>query len=165
VPAKPNLDLESILRVLARHGVDHIIVGGVCAVLHGAPVATFDLDVVHSRERGNVERLLKALQELAAYYRTHPEQQIRPSESHLASAGHQLLMTRFGPLDVLGLIGAGRGYSDLIPHTMEMELGDGLKVRLLDLETLIQTKQEAAGEKDVAVLTILRRILAERRSP
>ena len=39
------------------------------------------------------------------------------------------------------------------------------KVRLLDLETLIQTKQEAAGEKDVAVLTILRRILAERRSP
>jgi hypothetical protein len=42
-----------------------------------------------------------------------------------------------------------------------MEIGDGLKVRLLDLETLIQTKQETAGEKDLAVLATLRRVLKE----
>ena len=165
MPAEPSLDIEAILRTLAGHGVEFIVVGGVCAVLHGAPVTTFDLDVVHSRGRKNVVRLLSALQELDAYCRAQPEKQIRPSKSHLSSAGRQLLMTRFGPLDVLGLIGEGREYSDLAPHTIEMDVDERLTVRLLDLETLIQTKQETAGEKDLAVLAILRRILGERRGP
>ena len=136
--------------------------GGVCAVLHGAPVATFDLDVVHSRSPGNVERFLKALESLGAYYRSTPKQRLRPAESHLSSAGHQLLMTRFGPLDVLGLIGTSREYPDLIPHTVEMRIDESLSIRALDLETLIETKQETAGEKDLAVLSILRRVLEEK---
>jgi len=42
-----------MLRVLRGHQVDFIVVGGVAAVLQGAPVSTFDVDVVHSREEGN----------------------------------------------------------------------------------------------------------------
>jgi hypothetical protein len=164
VPAKPELDIEAILRTLDAHGVDCIVVGGVCAILHGAPVATFDLDVVHARNAANVRRLLDALEELDACYRVNSEKRMKPSESHLASRGHQLLMTRFGPLDVLGLIGSGREYEALAPHTVVMEIGGGLKVRLLNLQTLIETKQETAGEKDRAVLTILRRVLRERQS-
>ena len=38
-----------LLRVLDRHKVDFIVVGGVAAILEGAPVATFDLDIMHSR--------------------------------------------------------------------------------------------------------------------
>jgi hypothetical protein len=133
VPACSSLDIEAILRALGAHGVDYIVVGGVCAVLSGAPVATFDLDVVHSRTRENVQRLLAALKELKACYRTNPEKSLKPTESHLSSAGHQLLMIRFGPLDVLGLIGAGREYQDLLPHT-----------------------------KDLRGLAILRRVLAEK---
>jgi hypothetical protein len=162
VAAEPSLDIEAILRTLAAHGVEYIVVGGICAVLHGAPLATFDLDIVHSRNKGNVGRLLSALRELDAYYRAQPNKRIRPSESHLSSAGHQLLMTRFGPLDVLGLIGDGREYPDLAPHTIELQVDELLKVRLLDLETLIQSKQETAGEKDLAVLNILRRVLEEK---
>jgi hypothetical protein len=38
-----------ILRVLSRHRVEFILVGGVAAILEGAPVSTFDLDImVHS---------------------------------------------------------------------------------------------------------------------
>jgi hypothetical protein len=89
-----------ILKVLTRRRVDFIIVGGVSAVLHGAPVTTFDLGVVHARDPENVTRLLSTLEELQAVYRVQPERQLRP--------GHQLLLTRFGPLDVLGLIGKSR---------------------------------------------------------
>jgi hypothetical protein len=32
-------------------------VGGVSAVLHGAPVTTFDLDIVHARDPENIARL------------------------------------------------------------------------------------------------------------
>src|SRR5208337_4293546 len=98
---KPSVDYLAILKTLRPHGVDFIIVGGVCAVLHGAPLATFDLDVVHSREPDNLARLMAALDELDAPYRIHGRHHRKPGASPLASAGHQLLMTRFGPLDLL----------------------------------------------------------------
>jgi len=143
--------------------VDFVVVGGVCAVLHGAPVATFDLDVVHSRDPENIMRLQAALRALEARYRVPGHRHRRPDESHLASAGHQLLMTRYGPLDLLGAIGAGRDYGALLAHTVRMRIGAGLNVRLLDLPTLIEIKQETGGDKDKAVLAILRRTLEEKR--
>ena len=51
-------DFLEILRILSDHKVEFIVVGGVCAVLHGAPVATFDLDLVHNRALDNLERLI-----------------------------------------------------------------------------------------------------------
>ena len=60
-------------------------------------MTTFDLDIVHARDRENIVRLLSALEELEAVYRARPEQQLRPGESHPASPGHQLLLTKFGP--------------------------------------------------------------------
>jgi hypothetical protein len=33
-------DFFKILQTLAEHEVDFIVVGGICAVLHGAPVST-----------------------------------------------------------------------------------------------------------------------------
>jgi hypothetical protein len=138
------------------------VVGGVAAVLEGVDVpVTLNLEVVHSREPGNIGRLLRALDSLGASYRMRPE--LKPNASHLASSGHKLLTTRFGPLDVLGTIGQARGYDDLLPHTHEVELDDGLRALVLDLETLIAIKEEVAGEKDLAVLPIMRRTLEEKR--
>jgi len=88
-----KLDFLAMLRALLHHEVDFIVVGGVAAALNGAPLTTFDLDVVHSREAGNVERLLAALEDLRARSRLHGESEVKPDRSHLSSAGHQLLMT------------------------------------------------------------------------
>lgn len=148
-----------MLRLLSEHGVEFIVVGGVCAVLHGAPIATMDLDVVHSREPENVQRLLRALRDMDARYRSQPDKKLRPTESHLRSRGHSLLLTRFGPLDILSEIGAGSGYDELLPHTVEVPLSGQLTVRILDLTTLVRMKEEAGGEKDQVVLPILRRLL------
>jgi hypothetical protein len=160
--AEPEPDFLAILQVLATHQVDFVVIGGVSAALQGAPVTTFDLDVVHSRATENLDHLLKALQELDAWFREHPTRRLRPDRSHLASTGHQLLMTRFGPLDLLGTIIGDRGYEDLVGQTVEMSLGEGLCVRLLDLPTLITIKEQTGREKDKAVLAILRRTLEEK---
>jgi hypothetical protein len=85
-----------------------------------------------------------------------------PGRSHLASAGHQLLHTKHGPLDLLGSVGSGRGFDELTPHSAELELAPDLTIRLLSLETLIELKEEVAQEKDLAVLPLLRRTLEER---
>jgi hypothetical protein len=167
---QPKPDFLYILQTLSKHEVEYIIVGGVCAVLHGAPISTFDIDLVHSREPGNLKRLLKALEELEANYRDpvrriqiRTGRIIKPEESHLSSPGHQLLMTKGGPLDLLGEIAKGRDYKDLLKNTVTLKISENLKVHLLNLETLIETKEEAGQEKDRVVLAILRRTLEEKK--
>ena len=158
----PTSDFYSILETLSNYKVDFIIVGGVCGVLHGAPVTTFDLDVVHSRTQENLTRLLPALEELDAYYRGRQDQRLKPKKDHLSSPGHQLLMTRFGPLDLLGTIGAGRSYPDLLEYSDEMEIGK-IRLKVLSLEKLIEVKEELGSEKDKATLPVLRQTLLEKR--
>ena len=72
-------------------------------------------------------------------------------------------MTRSRPLDILGTIGRGRDFSSLASRSRPIDLGDGLVVRVLDLDALIDVKREVAREKDLATLPILVRTLAERR--
>lgn len=159
---KPSPDFLAILRILCNHAVDFIIVGGVAGVLHGAPISTFDLDVVHSREPRNLDRLLKALDALGARYRTPGGENLRPQISHLASSGHQLLLTEAGPLDLLGTIGKGHGYDALVAQASELDVGEGVTARVLNLAALIRIKAETAQEKDTAQLAILRRTLEEK---
>jgi len=154
-----SVKFREILRVLLKYRVDFVLVGGVAAFLHGASINTLDIDVVHSTDPQNVERLLAALEELDAIYRIQPERRLRPTASHLTSPGHQLTLTKFGPLDLLGAIGSHRFYKDLLPHTSLMDLAPDVEVRVLNLDTLIAVKEEVGGEKDLAVLAILRRTL------
>ena len=159
----PERRLVAPFRILQSNGVEFILVGGLAAVVQGAPVDTFDVDLVHSRDAANIQRLLPVLEELDAIFRMQPERRLRPNASHLASPGHLNLVTIHGPLDLLGTIGQGLSYQDLLPHTTELEIAQGLRIRVLNLEKLIALKEELGGEKDRAVLPILRRTLEEKR--
>jgi len=149
-----------ILRLLAARRVDFILVGMAAGVLRGAPTTTLDLDIVHRRSADNVGRLLGALTMLEAIYRHHPRG-LRPSQSPLMGAGHQLLTTKHGDLDCLGAVGDQQSYEDLLDHAPEVELERGLSVRVIDLPTLIELKEKAGRPKDLAVLPVLRATLAE----
>ena len=150
-----------ILRTLVRHGVEFIVVGGMAAALLGAPIFTLDLDVVHSRTPQNVERLLAALAELDAVYRTDPSRRSSPKASHLEGPGHQLLQTKFGVLDVIGTIEEDAAYDDLLPDTVLAEVA-GVEARILTLERLIRIKEKLDRPKDKAMLLVLRATLEER---
>jgi hypothetical protein len=158
----PRAGFAEILRRLARSEVDFIVVGMTAGVLQGAPATTLDVDVVHRRSPENVARLLSALRELAAVYR-HDPRGLAPSESHLLGPGHQLLRTSLGDLDCLGAIDEGRGYEDLLPLTATMTLGEGVTLRVLTLEALIEAKERSGRPKDLAMLPLLRAALDERR--
>ena len=155
----PKPDFEAILKTLASADVEFIIVGGVCAVLHGAPVSTFDLDLVYSRTSDNLDRLATVLEKLAAFYREKP--MISPRASRLNGPGHHLLMTKFGPLDLLGSVVGGLGYWELLKETEEVELGGKIRVRILNLPALIRLKEQLGRDRDKAVLPILRKTLEE----
>ena len=86
--------LADILVTLAKHDVRYIAVGGIAAVLRGAPINTRDVDIVYDRAEDNLSRPLEALADLDAYFRDDPRN-LRPNESHLRSTGHKLLRTRW----------------------------------------------------------------------
>jgi hypothetical protein len=147
-----------ILRVLSRHEVEHILVGGMAAILEGAPVSTFDMDIVFLRTDENLRRLLAALLELDARYLDPAGRHIVPDAGKLASLRMHRLVTSWGPLDVLETIGKGLSYADLAGDTRVSDL-EGASVRILGLETIIRSKEQANRDKDRATLPILRRTL------
>jgi len=155
--------LTALIRALHDAGVDFLVVGGLSAVLNGVPINTFDADVVHRRTSENVDRILPVLESLDAVYRIQPERRLRPAKQALMSKGHQTLLTKYGPLDLLGTIGIELGYEELVPKSTEILIAENVRVRVLNLETLIELKEQLNGEKDRATLPILRRTLQEKR--
>jgi predicted nucleotidyltransferase len=153
--------LLETLRKLEESKSEFILVGGLAAVLNGAPVQTFDIDLVYSAHPENIERLLIVLASLDAVFRIQPERRLRPTASHLSGKGHLNLITTGGPLDLLGAIGRNLTYEDLLSHCVAMDIGEGVRVKVLDLETLISIKEQLGGDKDLAVLPILRETLRE----
>lgn len=156
-----SADFFEILRVFSQRNVEFIVVGGVCGVLHGAPITTFDLDVVYATNATNTERLLSVLEDLDGRSRLH-QRKIKPNKSHFEAGGHLLLQTRLGPLDLLGSIGNKHKYDELFEHTVEGVIRD-VSFRMLNLQTLIRTKEEVGREKDKFVLPILRATLSQQR--
>lgn len=156
-------DFTEILRVLCEHDVDFIVVGALSAVLQGAPIMTLDIDIVHERSEANVQRLLDALDELDAQYRGHGERVLRATADRLVGAGHQLMMTREGPLDLLGCIEDELDYEGLLDDTVLYSI-DGYEVRVLDMRRYLALKEKSERPKDLAMVPVLRATLEERES-
>lgn len=152
------LRFADILEVLSRHEVDLIVVGGVAAILEGAPVSTFDLDVVILRANENHARLLTALQELNARYLDPAGRHIVPDAEKMETMRIHRLLTDSGPLDVLESIGHGLTFADLVDQTLEYEVA-GFRVRTLRLEMVIRSKEQAHRDKDQMALPVLYRTL------
>jgi hypothetical protein len=158
----PAPDFAGALRVLAQHHVEFLVVGGVGAALAGALIATADLDVLYRRTRENAQRLAQALRAMDAIYRDPAGRRVEPDASRLLQFRISLLVTRFGYVDALAEIGPRLGYDDLVGRSSEIELQD-FRVRSLDLEAIIETKEFSDRPKDRAVLDVLREALRIRR--
>ena len=53
--------LQGVFRSFQGHDVKYVVIGGIAAILHGVPRATFDLDILIDATPDNAHRLLEAL--------------------------------------------------------------------------------------------------------
>jgi predicted nucleotidyltransferase len=160
VPTHPAIaDIAAFTRLLLERGVEFILIGGAAAVVHGSPTSTRDYDLVHARSLSNVKRILGVVEELDAYFRTDLGfRRIVPQTEHFMGHGQILLSTTLGPVDFLCELHDGRGFEELLPHTVALD-ADGLPLRVLDLPTLIEVKTAAGRPKDKLVVMELLAIL------
>ena len=155
-----SVNLGAILEGLMEAGVDFILVGGLAAVVQGAPVTTMDVDIVHSQSPENIAKLVSFLKSIDAFHRRPDDKVIEPQEGDLSGMGHALFTTQLGPLDVLAVIEEGRAYRDLLEHTVEIAFRNHT-IRVLDLKMLIQLKRTSTDPKDMQRLPVLEETLRQ----
>jgi hypothetical protein len=153
-------DLGAILEGLIETGVEFILVGGLAAVIQGAPVTTMDVDIVHRQSSENIAKLLAFLKSIDASHRRPDDKVIRPKEGDISGKGHALFTTRLGPLDVLAVIEEGKAYEDLLEHTVEIEFR-GHTLRVLDLKMLVELKRVSTDPADKQRLPVLEETLRQ----
>jgi hypothetical protein len=143
---------QEIFATLERHEVRYVLVGGVAAILHGAPHVTTDVDVVPEEGRDNLERLSAALKELNARIRIAGEPQGVPfdhSAESLSRVRIWNLVTDHGDLDITFVPSGTRGYDDLIRDARR------IPVRGIDEPALARDaiRSKACGESTCAAVS------------
>ena len=68
------------------------------------------------------------------------------------------LTTKLGDVDLLTEVAGGETYSDLLPHSFEVE-AFGVRFKCIDLSTLIRIKEAAGRTKDREAIAELRVLL------
>jgi len=164
-----QFDPEAILRVVAQHRVEYVLVGGLGASLYGSPILTDDVDIVPDLKKTNLDALAAALNELNARSRSHEELdgiEIDWSGKNLQKwiVDFQFLnlLTDYGVLDLLHRPGGTAGYRELARNAEQFEVGDFV-VHAAALEDIIRSKEAVGRERDLQHLPTLRLLLERRR--
>ncbi len=153
-----DADVGALLEALSAAGVAHVVVGGVAAVMHGAPLPTRDLDIVPDPDPGNLDRLHALLVRLGAVFREVGTRELAVRRTDLSGEGQVLTRTSLGPLDVLLRVHDGRGYAELLPRSICL-VADGLAVHVLDLPALIELKAGTGRARDRLAVPVLAALL------
>ena len=157
-------DYEKILDALVSAGVEFIIVGGAAATAHGSARLTEDLDIVYSRQKENVKRLVEALKPFRPRLRGAPEDlPFQWDEETIKKGLNFTLTTSAGWLDVLGEITLGGSFEQLLSDSIKLKIF-GHECLCLGLSRLIEVKRAAARCKDFEAIAELQAILEERDS-
>jgi hypothetical protein len=164
---EPEFRPERMLRVLRRHQVRFVLVGGFAAVIHGSPYVTTDIDVVPDADRGNLERLSRALKAMHARVWTSAEPEgVAFNHDGESLGGVQVwnLITDHGRLDVTMRPTGTDGYDDLARDAVHLAIM-GTEVDVASLADVVRSKEAAGREKDRLVLPVLRRLLESEARP
>ena len=154
-----SFDGLAIVRALARHDVDYILIGGFAAAAYGSPLLTNDIDIVPEGGRENLARLSKALKTLDARIRAGDEAFPFDHDADSLAAGNIWnLTTKYGDLDITFTPSGTQGYADLKQDAIEVTIR-GATVKLAALVDIVRSKEAAGRDKDRRALPILRELV------
>jgi hypothetical protein len=158
-----SFDPIGALATLQRHDVEFVVIGGVAGRLWGSPTMTNDVDICYARDRANLEHLATALRELGARLRgVDDDIPFQLDAATLANGQNFTFATSLGPLDILGLPAGIRHFRELAANAAHFDLGDGVIVKVCDIDDLIRMKRAAGRPKDRIEVEVLSAVREER---
>lgn len=154
-------DFASLIRLLAQHHVEYILVGGAAATAHGSARLKRALDIVYWRTPENIARLAACLGAHHPYLRgAPPGLPFRLDAGTIQRGLNFTLTTDLGALDLFGEIPGGGTYEDLERDAIEIKLF-GVTCRCLGLRRLIEVKRAAGRPRDPEVIAELQALVEE----
>ncbi|MHB1130563.1 MAG: DUF6036 family nucleotidyltransferase [Ilumatobacteraceae bacterium] len=151
-------DPVRICEVLNEEGVEYIIIGGFAAVIHGSSLPTRDIDVLPTRESGNLTKLARALNRIGAMIRTSGDPVSTLIDGPFLANMPLLLnlVTDLGEMDLaFSPSGPLDGYDGWNAHAVVLTIAPGIDVRVAALEDIIASKRAANRPKDQQSLPYL----------
>jgi len=143
------LDAERILRALAEHKVDYVLIGGLAVQTHGHVRTTNDADLIPAPEPANLERLAAALRSLGAKVVNPGAERTEITAEMLPRATIWQFTSRDGGIDVMHEVPGGRSFAELSKGALHVRLGD-IEVPVVGLDDLIQMKLARGRPLDLA---------------
>lgn len=153
------MDFAGVLRGLRDAGIEHVLIGGVAAVVQGAPFTTNDVDVCYGADTANIARLVRLLTEWKAYPRGWEDGLSFVLDARtFVDTPVLTLRTTMGDMDLLDRVDGIGDYKAVLARSRMMDLG-GIEVRTLDVVGIIAAKEAAGRPKDREHVKILRALL------
>lgn len=145
---------EELLERLRAHQVEFVIIGGLCVVIHGAPMVTQDVDICCRLGAENLRRLEAAVKDLHPVHRMTPNRLPFELDDRLC---HDLknvyLRTDLGILDCLGEVTGVGSYDDALRQSVPCLSG---RFRMLNMEAILAAKAATGRRRDFEAIHWLR---------
>lgn len=146
-------DFAEFIRILNRHRIRFVVIGGYAVAFHGAPRATDDVDVLVEQTERNVLRLERALVEFAGAA-PHPRA-LRQRGGVVRIGGtvvHIDITTKVDGIGDFGPVWARRVRGDFL----------GEPTNYVSMRDLLRTKRAANRPKDQGDIAFLEQALRAR---
>jgi hypothetical protein len=148
---------QALLTRLKDSGLEFVVIGGVCVVYHGAPLATFDLDLCCPFGEENVRKIESAVKDLNPVHRlTANKLLLEMTRSSFGNLKNIYLQTDFGKLDCLSEVAGVGDFDEVKKHSVVAKMSYG-EFRFLNIDALIAAKKAVGRERD---LDAVRRLVA-----
>lgn len=147
-------DWSEFLRLLTRHRVRFLLVGGHAVSIHARPRHTEDLDLLIGTSKVNARRVRAALVDFG-FGAVSPSLELLATPSKVFMLGRRPYR-----IDLLTTID-GVAFIDAWRSRVEVELG-GLTIPVIGREALVRSKLAAGRPKDLADLVMLAETPPER---
>jgi hypothetical protein len=151
-------DDQALLLRLQQHQAEFVIIGGICAIMHGVTLVTTDLDVCCRFSAENLYRIQAAVKDLHPFHRLAANRLPLELTDELCGRLNNLyLQTDWGKLDCLGDVAGLGDYEAVLHRSVRFKLSYG-EFRILDLDAAIASKEAVGRERDLAAVRQLRAI-------
>lgn len=162
----PEFRPGALLKRLASHGVDFVVVGAIALVGHGSARITRDLDICYANDLANLEALGSALVEMGARLRGAEEEiPFVPDARTLQRTSILTLDSADGWIDLILAPPGAPAYEQLRSRADRVTI-DGTAVLIASLDDLEAMKRAAGRHKDqldLEEIAVIRRLRARPR--
>jgi len=138
-----------LIERMKKGGVKFVLVGGFAGVVHGCTYVTQDIDICCNFSAANLLALQKALKELHPVHRMTPQRpKLKLTVESCTRFKNLYLDTDIGQVDCLASIQGLGDYQDVEKLSEIRDLGGGLRIRVLTIDSLIKARKAMNRPRD-----------------